>query len=119
MSVSPSKFQQLATKLLGDTFGDFAKDLTLKQVIPAEYPNPSKTASQTGKAIATEVDFRKFDGQLIQQGDIFIITEFQYWTEVKPRTDLSSVVFDGVACQIINYQSDPADANYTIQLRPL
>jgi hypothetical protein len=119
MAVLPSKFQQLATKLLGDTFGAFAKDLTLKRTVPAQYPSPSTTVEQTGKATTLETDFAKFDGELIQTGDIIVVTEFQQWTTVKPRTDLTSVTYDGKAYQIVNYQADPAEATYTIQLRPL
>lgn len=118
MAVTPDKFQQLATKLLDDTFGSFKKPLTLKETVPAQYPDPSTTVGQTNGAIQLESDFNKFDGQLIQVGDIMVITKYQDWTTVKPRTDLTSVNFDGIECQIMNYQSDPADATYTIQLRP-
>lgn len=119
MAVLPSKFQKLATKLLGDTFGAFGKTLTLKKTVPAEYPNPSTTVTESHTAVLLESDFAKFDGEAIQIGDIVVTTEYQQWVTVQPRTDLTSVEFDGVAYQIINYQSDPADATYTIQLRPM
>ena len=119
MSVSPSKFQQLADKLFDDTFAPFRKTLTLTKNIPAEYPNPSTTLNESHTAIKQEESFSKFDGQAIQIGDIMVLTKYQQWVTVKPEVDDVQAEFDGIKCQIINYQSDPADATYTIQLRPL
>ena len=118
MAVEQAKFQTLANKLLADTFGDFARTLTLKETVEAQYPDPVTEIEQSGQATRIESQSSKFDAEQIQVGDIVVITEYQQWTTVKPRTDLTSVVFDGIPCQILDYEADPANATYQIQLRP-
>lgn len=118
MAVTPDKFQQLAKKLLDDTFGAFAGVLKLKETIPAQYPDPTTTLEQAGSATRLEAKYSKFDAQQIQVGDIVVVSKYQQWTTVKPRADLTSVEFDGVECQILGLEPDPANATYQIQLRP-
>jgi hypothetical protein len=111
-------FQQLASNLINNVFGDFRDDVVLTQLGTFDYDTQGTTGDivNNTKGIRTEFDKTQIDGQKVQVGD-FRILVLQQSITVDVRADNTAMTFNGVPVSIEFVSEDSAQAIYTIQAR--
>ena len=114
MSVTKLKFQNLATKLVSNTFVDFQKELVFRRFTNA-YPGGSWADIDTGTGIDTDIDLKMFNEKSVEVGDIMLVTNVQQWTEVPTIAD--ELRFNGIEYTIVDIKKDPANAAYFFAAR--
>ena len=112
-------FQNLANKLINQTFGDFRDPVVLQQVV-SDYATQSDTIAAFDNTFGIRLEYNKaeVDGQSIQQGDYKVLIE-QQPLAVDVRADNVKMTFNSKAVDIISVSEDAARAVYTLQVRDL
>ena len=116
MSLSAGTFKAIANNLVGDTFAAFAKVLTMRTANTVTYGSAQTYTSEIGTGVALSLDYSALNNQLIEAGDIKIVTNASQWT-TDPKGDNVDIIFDGVVHQIILVQKDADNAAYFIFAR--
>ena len=116
MAVAAGTFKAIANNLVGDTFAAFAKVLTMRTANSVIYGSAQTYTSEAGTGIALSLDYSALNNQLIEVGDIEIVTNASQWT-TDPEGDNVDIIFDGVVHQIILVQKDADNAAYFIFAR--
>lgn len=111
-------FYNLAAKLIGDTFSEFASTTVLTKTTGFDYATQTPTTTtQTFSTIRLEYDAKQFDGQQIKIGDYMLIGERQKLSST-PSPDNTTVTRTGEICNLLRVSLDPADASITLHVRP-
>lgn len=112
-------FQNLANKLINQTFGDFRDPVVLKQV-DSDYDTQQDTIIALDNTYGIRLEYSKneFNGQSVQIGDYKVIIEQQPLV-VDVRADNTVMTFNNKAVDIISVSEDAARAAYTLQVRDL
>lgn len=113
-----ASFQDLADKLINQTFADF-RDTAVFDLL-GEFDYDTQTApiddTTTTKGIRLEYTKSQFDRESVQVGDYKIVLEQQPIT-FDVRADNVNLTFNGKAVSIINVSEDAARAALTLQVR--
>ena len=115
---SRAQFQTLASKLINQTFGDFADPVVVNLNGNPDYATQTTPILKTENTVGIRESFdsSQFDGQAVKQGDYKILIEQQSLT-IDLRADNVSMKFNGVDVNIINVMKDAANAVLTVQAR--
>jgi hypothetical protein len=117
MAVTQAQFQQLADKLINDTFADFRYPLELVNAGSYDPINGTTPGdSQTVQGIRLNYSESQFDGVNIRVGDFKILVEKQPII-IEVRADSTSATFNGKAIDILSPKFDPAEATIIFQAR--
>ena len=98
------------------TFKAIANVLVMRTANTVTYGTAQTYAKETGTGVEGELNFSALNNQLIQAGDIEVITNASQWT-TNPEGDNVDIIFDGVVHQIILVQKDADNAAYFIFAR--
>lgn len=117
MATIPQEFIDLAAELIGDEFAAFATPAVITQKGSFDPDTQSYTSqSQTIPMIRIEFKESSFGGALVKVGDYMLIGEYQKLSWL-PGPDDSTLVHDGITCNIVRTETDPAKAAIIIQVR--
>lgn len=119
MATTKAEFQELAEELLTDEFVDFMQSCLFSR--PGSYDPLTGTSgaatTETIPCLRVEYKAREIDGQAIQKSDFQLIARVAEFSALSPRTDGVRVAVDGLVCNIVSAEKDPADAIWIIQVR--
>lgn len=118
MALTRVGFQQLAAKLINETFGDFRDPVVLTQDGTFDYDTQTSIpgATDNTQGIRVEYDKSQVDGSSIQVGD-YLVKVLQQGLTVDVRADDVSMTFNGVEVTIQSVSEDAARAVYDLQVR--
>lgn len=116
MAIAADTFKTLANNLVTDTFSAFAKVLIMRTAAAVTYGSAQTYTTETGTGIALSLDYSAFNNQLIESGDLRIVTNASQWT-TDPEADNIDITFDGVAYSIILVEKDADSAAYFLTVR--
>lgn len=116
MAVAADTFKTIANNLVTDTFAAFAKVLVMRSADSVTYGSAQTYTSETGTGIASNLDYSAFNNELIEAGDLRIVTNASQWT-TNPEADNVDITFDDVAYQIILVEKDADNAAYFLTVR--
>lgn len=112
-------FQNLASNLINNVFGDFRDDIVFSVLGTYDYETQTApTVNTNAKGIRTEFTKNEIDGQRIQASDYKVLV-VQQGLGVDVRSDNVTMTFNGVAVSIVTVNEDAAQAVYTLQVREL
>ena len=113
-----ASFQNLASKLINQTFGDFRDPVVFDLMGEVNYSTQVAPidSTTTTKGIRLEYTKSQFGGQSVEVGDYKVLVE-QQTVDFDVRADNVNMVFNGKAVSIINVGEDAARAVYTLQVR--
>lgn len=111
-------FQNLANKLINNTFADFRDVVTFSLVGEFDYDTQVETitSTDTTKGIRLEFSKTQFTNSNIEIGDYKIVLEQQPVT-IDIRADNVNMTFNSKNVEIIQVEEDAARAAYTIHVR--
>ena len=120
MSLTRQGFQNLADKLINNSFKDFRDDIVLTGVSAFDYDAQTETAgfTYTGKGIRDTFNKSSFNGDSVQIGDYQIIMEQQPIGQDITIGNINMTI-NGKDVQIIRISEDAARAAYTFHVRDL
>lgn len=116
MQVPANTFNNIANNLVTNVFAAFAKPLVISSAGSVDYGVDQVYLTETGTAIEIAIESKDFDNQLIEIGDVKIVTNADQWT-TKPHVDSSSLNFNGSEYNIILVEEDADDAAFFITCR--
>lgn len=118
--VTRSDFQNVAADIK-TTFADFfvPRVFTLPGSFDPITEQETGGVTETVDAMRDKYDARQVDGAAIQVKDFKLLAMVNDFIAINPKTDGLKVNVDGVECQVIDAEKDPADAVWTIQVRAL
>ena len=112
-------FQNLASKLINNTFSDFRDPIYLAEV-EFDYDTQTEVVTKQDNTQGIRLEYSKNEvgSQSVQQGDYKVILE-QQGLNTDVRSDNVKMTFNGVEVNIISVEEDAARAAYTLQVRDL
>jgi hypothetical protein len=110
-------FQNLADKLINQTFADFRDPVTLSQV-EYDYDTQVDTVITSDDTKGIRIDYTKseFNSESIQQGDYKILVQ-QQGLNTDVRADNVVMTFNSKSVSINDVSEDAARAVYTLHVR--
>jgi len=117
MATLPEEFIDLAAELIGDEFAAFAGDCVITRGTGFDPDTQTETTqAQTIPMIRLEFSERSIDGSLVKVGDYMLIGEYQKLSWV-PSADNTKTLHDGITCNVVNVETDPAKATIVLHVR--
>lgn len=113
-----ASFQNLANKLINNTFSDFRDTAVFELVGEQDYDTQIAPIESTTTTTGIRLEYNKtqFDNQSIQSGDYKVVLE-QQPIDFDVRADNVNLTFNSKAVEIISVVEDAARAVYTLQVR--
>ena len=117
MTTLRSEFVELAAELIGDEFAAFASDCVITRGTGFD-PDLQTETTQTQNIQMIRVEFseRSIDDSLVKAGDYKLIGEYQKLSWV-PSADNTKTLHDGITANVVNVESDPANATIVLHVR--
>lgn len=116
MTVKANIFKAIADSLITDVFGEFQKELVMREMSNSDVGEDPEATTETGTGILIELTESQFQGQAVESGDFFIATNASQW-ETNPSVDNIEMEFDGVAISVKAVKKDADNAAYTIMAK--
>lgn len=117
MATLPQEFIDLAAELIGDEFAAFAPDCVISRSTVFDPDTQSYTTeTQTIPMIRLEFSERSIDGSHVKVGDYMLIGEYIKLTWI-PGADNTKTVHEGITCNVVNVETDPAKATIVLHVR--
>jgi hypothetical protein len=117
MAATPEKFIALAAKLIGGKFASFATPCVMTRSTGFDPDAQAETSeTQTIPMIRSEFSERSIDGALVKVGDYQLLGEYQKMSWM-PSADSTKTLHDGITCNVVRADTDPAKAVIILHVR--
>jgi len=117
MATLPQEFIDLAAELIGDEFAAFASPCVMTRSTGFDPDTQTETSeTQTIPMIPGEFSERSIDGALVKVGDYLLLGEYQELSWM-PSADNTKTLHEGITCNVVRADTDPAKAVIILHVR--